>query len=326
MAVAVRPLPAMTELIVPVVLTAAPAATPSTFTVMVQVPLAGTVPFTMVITPVAETAVVPPQEENRPLGVATSKLVGRVSTTPASVMAAGLGLRTVIVNDVMVFTGKIAAPNALLINSGVATTVVAVAVLPTPPSLELTAPVTLICVPRAMPVTLSMRVQLLLPGMVPPVRETVVPAAVAVPPHVLTRALGVATTKPAGNTSVKPTPTDAAELELLRVNVRLVTPPRGNTAAPKALLMDGGADTVRLAVAAVPVIVVTPPASTAVGADVVFTLTPAVVACTVAVSVHVNPPMRKVPEYVTDVSVEVGTKQLSTGRPTNCKPAGSVSL
>ena len=115
---------------------------------------------------------------------------------------------------------------------------------------------------------------------------------------------------------------------MLIVMVITEVPPTGMLVGENVLVRTGGrlAAAVRVALAAVPVIVVTPPASTAVGADVVFTLTPAVVACTVATSVHVNPPMRKVPEYVTDVSVEVGTKQLSTGRPTNCKPAGSVSL
>jgi len=57
-------------------------------------------------------------------------------------------------------------------------------------------------------VTATLTEQELLIGTVPPVRETVPEpgVAVAVPPHVLTRPLGFATTRFTGKLSVNPTP------------------------------------------------------------------------------------------------------------------------
>ena len=85
---------------------------------------------------------------------------------------------------------------------------------------------------------------------------------------------------------------------MLIVIVITEVPPTGMLVGENVLVRTGGrlATAVRVAGAAVPVRTVTPSEATAVGADVVFNLTPAVVAFTVAVSVHVNPPMRKVPE------------------------------
>ena len=59
-----------------------------------------------------------------------------------------------------------------------------------------------------MPVTFTVMVQLLLAAIVPPVSDRAPdPAtAVAVPPQVLVKPLGVATTKPVGSVSVNATP------------------------------------------------------------------------------------------------------------------------
>ena len=78
--------------------------------------------------------------------------------------------------------------------------------------------------------------------------------AVAVPPHVLTSAFGVATTRPAGRGSVKPTPVSATVFAagFVSVIVRPVVPPVGTVAAPKAFAMSGGATTASAAVAGLP--------------------------------------------------------------------------
>ncbi len=73
-------------------------------------------------------------------------------------------------------------------------------------------------------------------------------AAEAVPLHVLFRLPGVATTNPAGRLSVNATPFSVKfTFVLLSVKVRLVVPFSGMLAAPKALRIDGGLMTVRLA-------------------------------------------------------------------------------
>src|SRR5260370_39661338 len=81
--------------------------------------------------------------------------------------------------------------------------------------------------------------------------------AVAAPPQVLVSPFGVATTKPAGRVSVKATPVSGMGLipGLVMVKVSEVEPFNGIVAAPKALVIVGGATTSRLAAAGQP----TPP-------------------------------------------------------------------
>src|SRR5258708_21727867 len=79
-------------------------------------------------------------------------------------------------------------------------------------------------------------------------------SAVAVPPHVLFRLFGFATTNPAGRLSVKAIPLSATFVfGLLMVNVSDVVPFNGICAAPKALAIVGGLATVRFDVAVLPV-------------------------------------------------------------------------
>src|SRR5258708_9211357 len=82
-------------------------------------------------------------------------------------------------------------------------------------------------------------------AMVPPVSEMLPePAtAVAVPPQVLVRPLGVATTRPAGRGSVKATPVSATGVAagLVMGKVSEVVPVSGTAAAPNALPLDAGA-------------------------------------------------------------------------------------
>src|SRR5216683_1562989 len=136
---------------------------------------------------------------------------------------------------------------------GLATVMLAEAVLPVPPFVELTAPVVLSFTPEVVPVTFTERVHVLLIATVPPVRPTVVAPAAAegVPPQVLLKPFGFATTSPAGNESEKATPLSATVLAagLVIVNVRLVVPFTAIVEAPNALLIAGGATTVSVCVA-----------------------------------------------------------------------------
>ena len=91
---------------------------------------------------------------------------------------------------------------------------------------------------------------------VPPARlaEPAPDTAVAVPPHVLFRLLGVATTNPAGKLSVKAIPVSVtAAFGLVTLKVKEVVPFSGIVAAPNVLVIVGGLTTVKFAVAVFPV-------------------------------------------------------------------------
>ena len=105
------------------------------------------------------------------------------------------------------FSGMLAAPKALIMTGGATTVIEAFEVLPVPPSVEVTCTL-LFFTPAVVPCTLTETVQLALAANVPAERLMLPdPAvAVAVPPQVLFKALGVATTNPAGKLSVKAIP------------------------------------------------------------------------------------------------------------------------
>src|SRR5262249_9788922 len=108
------------------------------------------------------------------------------------------GLLMLNVSDVVPFSGMLAAPKALLIDGGLATVKLAVAVLPVPPLVEVTAPVVLVYCPEAAPVTVTENWHWLLVAMVAPLRAMPVGAVVVnVPPQ--TVAVAFATVRPAGN-------------------------------------------------------------------------------------------------------------------------------
>jgi hypothetical protein len=226
----------------------------------VQVLLVATVPPTSEMFPEPAAAVaVPPQVFVSPLGVATTIPTGNVSVnaTPVSATAFAAGLVIVKVSEVVPFSGIFAAPNALAIDGGETTLTLADAVPPVPPSVEVTLPVVLFFVPAAVPVTLTAKVHDVLPARVAPVRLTkFAPAAEVIvpPPQLPVKPFGVATTNPAGNVSVNPTPVrvDVALLFWI-VNVSEVVPFRGTLAAPNALIITGGATTVMLAFVVFPV-------------------------------------------------------------------------
>jgi hypothetical protein len=198
----------------------------------------------------------PPQDPVSPLGVETTKPEGKVSLNPTPVNPLlALGFCSVKLRLVDPFTGMLAAPNALLIVGGANTVIEALAVLPVPPVVELT--VTLLFFgPAVVPCTFTDTVQLAFAASVPPdkLTEPDAPTAVAVPPQVLFKFDGEATTRPAGRLSVKAIPVSAIPLfGLLMLKVSEVVPFKGTVAAPNALLMLGGLATVRFAVAVLPV-------------------------------------------------------------------------
>src|ERR1700722_290881 len=266
-----------------------PPVTAVTFREKVQeLPLAKVAPARMIDEDPAAAVIVPaPQEPANALGVDTTKPAGRLSVNakPVSATAFATGLLIVKLSEVEPFNGSVAAPNVLVIAGGLATVTLAVAVLPVPPFVELTAPVVFVKFPDAVPVTFTVRVQFPLAATVPPVSETLAePAtAVAVPPQVLVSPLGVATTNPAGNVSENATPVSATALAagFVIVKVSEVVALRATAVGLNTLAIDGGATTARLAEAVPPV-----PPSVEVTFPVVLFCAPAAVPVTFTEKVH----------------------------------------
>src|SRR5215471_16012966 len=173
-----------------------------------------------------------------------------------------MGLMIVKVSDDVPPTEIDAGAKLLAIlggNVAVATTSVALAVLPVPPLVEVTAEVVLVSAPAVVLVTLTENVQDPAAARVAPERLTLPLPAVAVmvpPPHEPVRPLGVATSSPAGNGSLNATPVSAVEaLGLLIVKVSAVVPPAEIDPGAKLLAIAGGdsAFTVSVALAVLPV-------------------------------------------------------------------------
>jgi hypothetical protein len=123
-------------------------------------------------------------------------------------------------------------------DGGAMTLMLADAVPPVPPSVELMLPVVLFFAPALVPLTFTENVHEPLAAIVPPERLTEPEPAVAVivpGPHVPVRAFGVETDRPAGSVSLKATPVIAeVVLGFVIVKARLVDPFRGMLAAPNA--------------------------------------------------------------------------------------------
>jgi hypothetical protein len=210
-AVAVPPVPLSVEEMVPVVLTLLPLVEGVTLTDRVQDPEAATIPPVKLTLPPAAVAV-PPQLLARLSGVATTKPDGRESvkaTFVRPVPALGLAMERVKVE--VPFTVVLVGLKALVKVGAVAAFTVNEAdavLLPALLSVALTMPLRLFFTPIAVPVTFTDKVQLAEVASVPPVKLTLAePAtAVAVPPQLLVKPLGVETTMPAGRLSVKFTP------------------------------------------------------------------------------------------------------------------------
>src|SRR5438445_10934995 len=138
--------------------------------------------------------------------------------------------------------------------SGALTSIVAVALLPEPPSLEVTVPVVFTLCPPLVPVTFTENVQEPPAAIVPPERLTTekpdtVPVVMVPAPHEPVSPFGVATVSPAGSVSPKATPVSATvAFGLVMVKLSVVVAFRLMLAAPNALAMLGGPITVTLAV------------------------------------------------------------------------------
>src|SRR5438552_2346681 len=142
----VVPVPPSVEVIAPVVLAASPATVPFTSTLSVHEILCVTVPPLRLITPVPAAAVTDPLHVLLTLGVGATTRVpvadGSVSlkATPVrSPAAVVFGLLMVNVNVAIPFSGMLVTGlNALLMVGGATTVILAFAVLPLLPLLEVT--------------------------------------------------------------------------------------------------------------------------------------------------------------------------------------------
>jgi len=205
--------------------------------------------------------------------------------------------------------------NALAIDGGATTNKLALAVLPVPPSFEVTADVVLFTVPAAAPFTLTEKLHVPPAASEPPERLIEFDVALMVPPPQLPLTLVGWKVISVCTRSLRLIPVRArVGLGLLIWKPRLVEPPSGMLLAPKFLLATGGATTVMLAMAVLPV-----PALLELTVVLLF-FTPAVVPCTVAeteqlllaamlppVSVSVKPPLPTVavpPQVLLAVGLE----------------------
>ena len=209
LAEAVLPVPPLVEVTLPVVFVYCPSAAPVTVTLNWH--------WLLVLMAAPESAIpvgavvvsVPPQTVA--VAFATVRPVGKVSVnaTPVSGSTFAAGLVMVKVSDVVAFSEIVEGLKILAIDGGASTVTLAEAVLPVPPSVEVTLPVVLFCRPAAMPVTFTENVQELFAARVAPERLiTFVPcvAVIIPPPHEPVSPFGVEITRPAGSESLKPTP------------------------------------------------------------------------------------------------------------------------
>src|SRR5215469_13411327 len=168
-------------------------------------------PLRLMLAEPATAVSVPPQLLTAPFGEATNTLPGNVSlkATPASGSGFPAGLVIVKVRVETPFGAIVEGLNALAIDGGASTWIVAVAVPPVPPSVEVTLLVVFTFDPAVVPVTFTLNVQEPLADSVPPLRLiTPVPwvAVIIPPPQEPVRPLGVEITRPEGKVSLNPTP------------------------------------------------------------------------------------------------------------------------
>jgi len=258
LAEAVFPVPPLVEVTLPVMLFLVPFVAPVTVTLNWHWLLVLIVAPDRAIPEGLVVVKVPPHTVAE--AFATVSPAGKVSVkaTPLSASGFAAGLVMVKVNEVVPLSGILAAPKALAMLGGASTLSVAEAVPPVPPLAEVTLPVVLFCVPAAMPVTFTAKVQEELAAMLAAERLiTFVPwvAVIVPPPQEPLMPLGVETTRPAGRVSLKPTPVNVVVVLLFwMVKLSEVEPFNGTLAAPKNLMITGGAgSTVRLAEAVFPV-------------------------------------------------------------------------
>jgi hypothetical protein len=332
LAVPVLPVPPLADVTV-TELFCTPGLTPVTLTEKVQLaPAARDAPDKLTVDAPAVAVIVPEsQAPVSPLGVETTNPAGSVSVKAIPVRApAVFGLVTVKLRLVLRPTPRVAAPKLFAMVGGFTTAMLAVAVFPVPPLVEVTV-TELFCTPAVVPVTLTENVQEAPAARDAPDKLTVDAPAVAVmvpESQVPLITLGVETTNPAGRMSVKAIPVKApAALGFVTIKLRLVLAPTARVAAPKLLLIVGGLNTVTLASAVFPV-----PSLVEVTVTELF-FTPAVVAVTWTTKMQGGPaPTIVSPDKLTEdapaVAVRVPeshVKVITLGVETT-NPAGKVSV
>jgi hypothetical protein len=201
----------------------------------------------------------------------------------------------------------------------------AVPVLPVPPLVEVTLPVTLVFGPEVLPVTVTLKVHIPLDAIVAPVRVIVLGLVVVSKPPQVIVGPDVTTVKPAGSVSVNPTPVSATvEFGLVIVNVRVEVLPGIMIVGLNAFAIAGGATTVIVAVLLAPPV----PPFVALTVPVVLSFTPAVDPVTVTLMVHVPlgaivPPLKLIELGAVVVSVPPHGDELPFA---TVKPTGNVSV
>ena len=156
-------------------------------------------PLRLTLEPPAVAAIVPPpQDPVRPLGVAITKPLGRLSVnpTPLSAAAFATGFTNVKLRVVVPLMAMLAAPNVFAIVGGAMMVTLADAVPPVPPSVDVTAPVVLFRTPADVPVTLTEKVHEAPAARVAPERVMLLDPGAALivpPPQVPVNPLGEAT-------------------------------------------------------------------------------------------------------------------------------------
>jgi hypothetical protein len=249
---AVLPVPPLVEVTEAVTFVKLPLVEPVTLTEKLQELFVARVAPASDALPEAAIAVIvpPPQLPVSPLGVATKIFAGSVSVnaTPVSAAVFAAGFVIVKVSEVVPLGGMFETPKDLLMEGGASTARFADAVPPVPPFVDVSAPVVLLCDPAVVPVTFTEKLQEDVAARVAADKITLAVPCVAVmvpPPQDPVSPLGVATTKPEGNVSVKPTPvSDEPALVFDTVKVNVVLPFSGTVAAPKDFVIVGGATTV----------------------------------------------------------------------------------
>jgi hypothetical protein len=228
--------------------------------------------------------------------------------------------------------GIVGAPNALVMVAGAATVRLADAVFPVPPLVDVTFPVVLEKFPDVVPTTLTVNAQdPPFAATVPPLRLMLAePAlAVAVPPQVFPRPLGVATTKPDGSVSVSARPVRAPVLAagLVMASTSADVPFTAIAVGLNDFAIVGGATTEIEAEAVPPV-----PPSVEVTLLVVLFFVPAEVPVTFTENVHELVAPILAPDRLTAPPPDVALTAPPPHVPVNpfgvetVKPDGSVSL
>lgn len=158
LAEAVLPVPPLVELTAPEVLVNVPPDVPVTFKEIAQLaPVASEPPLSETLVVPADAVAVPPQVEVSPLGEETIKPDGSVSesATPDSANVLAAGFVMVKLRLVLVSTGILDAPKPSAIVGGATTAILAEALPPVPPSVEVTLPLVLLIAPAVVPVTFN---------------------------------------------------------------------------------------------------------------------------------------------------------------------------